>query len=425
MAKILVCADGFFRAFSAFGLEPYIDSFIKSLARNGNDVLTYIAQDFQVRHKLKRKFINYQTKKEIRNFNPDLIIAFNNAIKTGFVKHLTCPILVVASDTPVYWNYKSFIKKNSHRYSVAYLNNDMADTLCEEYNIPMERQILIPYSTDMHADSKIKQTKDIAFIGNFYNSETYLSNIFLTLKNKSKDKELCQKLFIKFIDELEKSKKVTKTAVKLIEKLESVANMKINYDYLISSVFGTLTEKKRINLLSGLLDMDLHIWSWDGGLSCVLHYPELFKKCEVEQVYSVEDNERVYNSSRISLNLPHAQVNTGFSWRVCDILASNALLISNPSKDLERLFGGIIPTYKDANELREKVIYYLNHDKERREIVAKCHEIINKNHRYENVFKVIGDYYNMSLINNTDGKLQFLKRTIRKQNEYLQKHKND
>ena len=53
MARILVCADGFFRNFSPFGLEPYIESFINSLVQAGNDVLPYIAKDFKKKSKIK------------------------------------------------------------------------------------------------------------------------------------------------------------------------------------------------------------------------------------------------------------------------------------------------------------------------------------------------------------------------------------
>ena len=164
MAKILVCADGFFRAFSAFGLEPYIEGFINTLVRNGNYVVPYIAKDFEIAGKFRRKYIKRKTNKEILAFNPDLIIAFNNAIDPECICNLTCPILVIASDTPIYWRNKDYIKKNNARYSVAYFNNDMADLLNTEYKIPLNRQILIPYSTDMHANKKIAAKYDISVI---------------------------------------------------------------------------------------------------------------------------------------------------------------------------------------------------------------------------------------------------------------------
>lgn len=424
MAKILVCADGFFRAFSPFGLEPYIESFIDVLVRNGNEVLTYIDQDFKVKHKLKRKYINYKTRQEIKKFNPDLIIAFNNAINPVLVEKLHAPILIVASDTPIYWHHKDFIKNNNSRYSVAYLNNDMADTLRDEYGIPLHKQVLIPYSTDIHANNTITPNKDISFIGNFYNHEVFLSNLYVFLKNKAKDKNLCKQLFVEIIDELGKSKKQTQKINELCAKLSKITKESVVPEILIPHIFCMLTNKKRTELLSGLLNHDLHLYSHNCAQTCLNNNYELFKKLEPSNVFSLADTERIYNESRICINMPHAQVNTGFSWRVCDILASNALLISNPSKDLDRLFGGIIPTYNNADELRAKVEYYLSHDKERQEIIKKCQKIIDKNHRFENVLAILENFTRYKLLNlGLDGKTILLSRTKKLQNKYEKRQK--
>jgi len=426
MAKILVCADGFFRAFSAFGLEPYIEGFINTLVRNGNYVMPCIAKDFEIAGKFRRKYIKRKTNKEILAFNPDLIIAFNNAIDPECICNLTCPILVIASDTPVYWRSKDFIKNNSARYSVAYFNNDMADLLNTEYKIPLNRQILIPYSTDMHANKKIAAKYDISFIGNFYNPNPFLSDyLFRNLMDMSdENKAELKKLVTSIFDELEKKHEKTPNTLELYKKIISILGYDRGYDKFVAECFISLTQEKRQKLFDNLLDMDLHIWTWDANLKCICNNHKLFEKCHLDACYSQEQNEAVYNSSKISLNMPHGQANTGFSWRVCDILASNALLISNPSEDLTRLFGGIIPTYKNAKELREKIKYYLTHDKERREIVEKCHKIINKNHRYENVFEVIGNYYNFKLLGTGAGELTLPACTIYKQNKWLRNHKN-
>ena len=419
MAKILVCADGFFRAFSPFGLEPYIESFIDVLVRNGNEVLTYIDQDFKVKHKLKRKYINYKTRQEIKKFNPDLIIAFNNAINPVLVEKLHAPILIVASDTPVYWHHKDFIKNNNSRYSVAYLNNDMADTLRDEYGIPLHKQVLIPYSTDIHANNTITPKYDISFVGNFYNCEPFLADMFINKLYSGANKNKLKSIFVKIIDEVEQSKCKNAKVKKAIQELQDISGCKIDDDVFMSNVFSLLTAKTRTNLLYSLIDMDLHIWTWSGGLRCLTTDYDLFKKCETTPIYSMSGNEEVYNNSCISLNMPHAQVNTGFSWRVCDILASNALLISNPSKDLDRLFGGIIPTYNNADELRAKVEYYLSHDKERQEIIKKCQKIIDKNHRFENVLAILENFTRYKLLNlDLDGKTILLSRTKKLQNKY-------
>ena len=419
MARVLVCADGFFRSFSPIGLEPYIEGFIKALTNIGNEVMPYIAHDFRHSKGWKRKIYSIQSTNEIKAFDPELIITFNNAADPNFLKKVDCPILIVASDTPVYWSNKDFIKKNPNRYSVMFFNDDMSENIKNEFNIPINRQIKIPYSTNIYHPDDKKFDMDISFIGNFYNPSPFLNtNLFkgfnkLSNENKSKLGDL----ICTFMDELDKNhnkNELTQKTFEQITKIKSVAD----YDQFISEAFIALTHNKRQKLLNSIADLDLHIYTWTGNFSCISNNYELFRKCHFEPCYTVQDNEKVYNSSKISINLPHAQVNTGFSWRVCDIMGSNALLISNPSVDLTNLFGGIIPTYNNPAELRDRCLYFLKNESERLNIVNECQQIINKNHRFENVFDIIEKYTEIKLSNPNNGKLLNFKRTQSIQNKY-------
>lgn len=52
--------------------------------------------------------------------------------------------------------------------------------------------------------------------------------------------------------------------------------------------------------------------------------------------------------------------------RIFDAAASGAFIISDYGEAVERLFGGSVPMYKNADELKELVDYYLAHPSERR-----------------------------------------------------------
>lgn len=250
MANILVCADGFFRSFSPFSLEPYIESFISVLARQGNVVLPCILHDFKGSKCLSKIVNTYSARVEIDKFSPDLIVAFNNAVLPETIKNTKCPILLVASDSPVFWKEMPFFLAHKNRYKIAFFNSDFVAYLVDKLGMSLKDLVLIPYSTDIHA-----------------------------------------------------------------------------------------------------------------------------------------------------------QVNTGFSWRVCDILASNAMLLSYPSADLKTLFQGAIPTFLTAQDLRDKVSYYLKNEKERKEIVAFCQNIIQKKHRYENVFSILQEFLHIPLFHEVPGKV--------------------
>ena len=422
MARVLVCADGFFRAFSPFGLEPYIESFINVLARHGNRVMPYICQDFEHRKPWKRKVYSWQAVQEVKKFDPEIVFAFNNAFNPSFFKQFHCPVYIIASDTPIYWRNKDLLKENSDLYSVCYFNADMAATLKDEYHIPLERQLLIPYSTDMRCDETKPFNKDISFIGNFYFLGQSLFDIFFShlsvYPNEMRQK--IKTLVVSMIDELQCSKMKNEKTLNLHKQLTVLLNRNYDYDWIVSEIFGALTSEQRIECLLALTDMDLHIYTWSQNFRCISNYYSLFRKCHLESVYSIEANQNIYNESKISLSLPHAQVNTGFSWRVCDIMASNSMLISNPSKDLIRLFDGIVPTFDSARELKDKCQYFLKNEAERTDVVKACQKMIDKNHRYENVFKIIEEYSGIKLLNTGVAQaVEQFSRTKKKQKRWL------
>lgn len=427
MARILVCADGYFRYFSPVALEPYIESFINVLARHGNIVMPYIAKDFESSKSWKRKLISHKAVSEVKKFDPEIVFAFNNSFDTSFFKSFNCPVFIVASDSPIYWKNKDYLKRYSDLYSVLYFNDDMRDVLLNEYKIPFNRQYVIPYSTDIKSNSLIEQDKQISFIGNFYNPSTWMFNyLFSNLKSMSDDNKLkLRHLFISFIDELNLHHSKTQKALEIYKQIISLLGRDLDYEQCISRAFEMLTSEKRIELLSSLKDLDLNIYTWDQNLNCVANFYTLFKKCFYNAIYTTQANQEIYNSSIISLSMPHAQVNTGFSWRVCDIMASNSLLIANPTDDLFKLFRGIIPTYKTSNELRDKCLYYLNNELERKEIVNTCNRLIDKNHRYENVFAIVENITGIKLLYVSDPTtIKEFSRVERRKQNYLKDSNN-
>jgi len=81
---------------------------------------------------------------------------------------------------------------------------------------------------------------------------------------------------------------------------------------------------------------------------------ELVFAFDYTPVTSIKLTEKLLNSSKIGINLYHAQAVTGFSWRVADIMASNSCLISPNKQDLQKLNPYMkIPTFETPEEARE------------------------------------------------------------------------
>ena len=374
MTRILVCADGFFRHFSPISLEPYIEMFINSLVDNGNEVMPYITNDFYKKNKkIKNWCRTLLAYEDVKNFNPEIIFSFNNAIDERFLKNFDCKCYIIASDTPTFWNNQDLILKYNKKYSVLYFNDDFKNELKDTYKIDFEHQHLIPYTTDIK-NIKTIQDKDICFIGNF-NSPKWLTIAKFLLK---KDVDIREKefLFKKMLNYYKNNGFIDQNLFE--EFLSYFKEQPIQKKELESAFCIILTNEKRILLLNELLDLDLNIYTHSSNLECFDFNYKLFNKCHFEKISNYISNEKIYNETKISLSLPHFQVKTGFSWRICDILATNSMLLTNPTKDLQKLFNNIIPVYENQKDLREKVLYYLKHEDERKDIVLKSQEIIEK-----------------------------------------------
>lgn len=421
MANILVCADGFFRGFSPLSLEPYIQGFIDILIENGHNVMPYIDKDITSGNHLRNSIYHFMGYCDVVAFKPDFIFAFNNVIDERFLHKYNCPIYIIASDTPLYWHNKDLILKYPGRFYVLYFNNDFENELIENFKIDKKHQLLIPYTTAIVPES-IEQDKDISFVGNFCcaTSLGLQNKIIKNLPNVVRDNAAY--IYKQMFDEYKKTGIISQ---RLYNELQSlIHNPGITVDDIATSFCSAITNKGRIDLLSGLLDLDLHIYTFMDNLTCIDFDYNLWKKCHFQFITTIQDNQRIYNTSKISLNLPHAQVHTGFSWRTCDIMASNAMLLSNPTDDLIRLFSGIVPTYTDAKDLHDKCEYFIKHESERCDIVKKCNEIINKNHRYENLMILLNQFMGLPLkTKSTPGHIVNIHRTQYKQNKYNKKIK--
>ena len=70
--------------------------------------------------------------------------------------------------------------------------------------------------------------------------------------------------------------------------------------------------------------------------------------------------------------------------RLFDALACGTSVISYDIPSAKTLFDGNIVTYRDADDLDEKINYYLNNPQKREELAKKGKEIVLNNHTFDN-----------------------------------------
>jgi hypothetical protein len=96
------------------------------------------------------------------------------------------------------------------------------------------------------------------------------------------------------------------------------------------------------------------------------------------------DMPRVYASTKMLIDdanhatAPWASVNS----RVFDALACGTLVVSNGVEGAGETFDGLLPTYRSAAELQERVRYYLEHEDERNTLAKRLQAMVIERHGY-------------------------------------------
>ncbi len=101
------------------------------------------------------------------------------------------------------------------------------------------------------------------------------------------------------------------------------------------------------------------------------------------------DNGKVgqaYHDAKILLNdhWDDMRENGIISNRIFDATAVGAFVISDDVPGLEELFAGNVITYKNADDLKEKVAYYMTHEEERAAKAKAAQEIAQQGHSFKN-----------------------------------------
>jgi hypothetical protein len=101
MAKILFAASNVHKNDGVYKLAGFYDQIVSSLVEEGNEVMLFFPNAFNVNvfsgeNKLKNNVNEKKLRKDIKDFNPDLVISFNNANYNKILEVTDCPIAIRA-----------------------------------------------------------------------------------------------------------------------------------------------------------------------------------------------------------------------------------------------------------------------------------------------------------------------------------------
>lgn len=382
------------------GLYPYFETFFNVLNECGNNILCFqkIAAETSMDTEIPVEYLN-----KIQEFNPDLFILVNNQF-WDISKHFDIPIIIYDVDSPnVYCNI-DILKKNIDRYKYLCITKSGVDLIHEIIGCDYSAIKYIPPFTGVNNDKTTTPNLNIAFCGShwLWNDFRQVEN-FLSLNPSDEERNYARQVYNSFLQY------PFKTSKELYENLNIEAKNKLQFDnlYIWSARMSGL---KRLRCLLEVADLGLEIrgYLWNSPNSTPLKaFPELLLSLSNIPVNSTLATQNFYNAAKIGFNTTHIQANTGFGWRVADILASNACLVTEHSQDLLDL-GFDIPTYKTPTEARKLCLELLNDENYRQSIVNKCNNLINKNHRLENILPTIEDFIGLNLHSENKGSLEFV-----------------
>lgn len=369
----------------------FYESFIMELKKLGNDVVYSFHDNFgyPFNEPASPQFIQ-----DLKNFNPDLIILFNNKFH-DLSADFDCPIVVYEVDSFLYYANKQKLKNNPDRYKFMVPQLDSINILNEELGVKKENICYVPFFTSINAE-EIPQTTNISFIGSKFDAFYTDSAYTLFMKTAPSEQEISQ---FKQVEECIKADPYI-SKEKIIEKLSLTSGKVINNLY-IENIIMIVSNKRRIQTLSQIVDLGLDLYGTPNWATDLIYEPDLTLSYKNKKVYSIKHNQDIYNGSKICININHLQATTGFSWRVCDIMASNGCLVSEYKPDIDRLFPNVpIPTFNNRYEARELCIKLLNDENMRKDIVAQCQEVIDKKYRFSHLLKSMEDFLGINLHNN-------------------------
>lgn len=389
MARILISY------FSDYG-EAMYDAITDVLHKNGNDIFRMNINNPSVSitkwggesHINDKILLN-----KIRDFNPEFVFNFNNCLPQNCYEILDekCKICAVDADAPsvAFWN-RNIFDKYFNRFMFLGLQS-YSKTMYENWlNTKLNRAnyLYFPPATIVK-NEKLNQDKNISFIGsNFYPFAIPMGNDFYGPDA------------IKLYDAFKKNYFLTPYDA------EQICENTANVAWLWESVRSFYAGQDRLRHMQQLTDLGFTFYGIRKWNHIAYYDFELAKCFDSTPKITLQQNQWVYNTSKISVNFSHPLAKSSFSWRVMDIMASNSCLLMEDKTDWHELFDkylspDVLDTiiYRDRFDMRQKAIKLLKDEKLRKKCIAELNNAIEKNGRWEIRFASLEKFLNIKLLN--------------------------
>ena len=407
----------------------YGDSFYKNLSneliKNGNNV--YFVNWYNLVQKIEGQDMLKPQKQfmvnKILDFKPDVIFNFNFSLPVEILDKVQAKICIIDADSPeVFVNFDLF-KEYANKKDFYYAGFQSCDKELYEQainkTIVADRYKYIPMATNFQKRD-VEYQRGIAFLGsnwygaylNGYSEEVIKGFKYLYQKYK-------QNIQLDWAKEWEQYKidndLKTNVTVNNMLSLHFLGQKRIKFLSVLSDL-GLEIYGPNWNMISNFVDIDLGLCVKGGG------------------IYGQENVEEFYNSSKICLNCSCDAAINGFSFRVMDIMATNACILTEEKNDFHLLFDKYLSQetinavlYKDRYDLREKAKRLLSDEDLCKRCVHELNNAIEQNGRWKHRIQSFEDFLGVKLLNISNDNPIFIdasKESVIEQNQAEQKTKN-
>lgn len=161
---------------------------------------------------------------------------------------------------------------------------------------------------------------------------------------------------------------------------------------------GRLDTDYRLNMIVDLVENLGVSFKW---YAIERHYQDALKRVKnkqtIEKIYSgfidnEQDMAKAINKTKIVINM-NSQGVSSLNYRTMQTLACKRLLISDERKELD-LFDNKIPIYKNSEDLKEKILFYLHNEQEYSRVTEYCEKICREKYSSRQGVKYILDKIN-------------------------------
>lgn len=158
---------------------------------------------------------------------------------------------------------------------------------------------------------------------------------------------------------------------------------------------GRLDTDYRLNMIVDLVENLGVSFKW---YAIERHYQDALKRVKnkqtIENIYSgfidnEQDMAKAINKTKIVINM-NSQGVSSLNYRTMQTLACKRLLISDERKELD-LFDNKIPIYKNSEDLKEKILFYLHNEQEYSRVTEYCEKFCREKYSSRQGVKYILD----------------------------------